>query len=70
MMIQVSVTGVAEAVKVAGGRRQLGEKVNVTHEAVRQWLVAGKVPAEKVLLVERETGVRRERLNPDIYPCD
>lgn len=66
MSTQAEVNGVALAIEKAGGRRQLGEKVGVTHEAVRQWLVRGKVPAGKVLDVERATGVRRELLNGDM----
>jgi len=54
------------AVKEAGGPTRLAEKVGVTRSAVSQWR---RVPAERVLDVERATGVSRHELRPDIYPA-
>lgn len=52
--------------KSAGGNtglaRQLGK---LTSQAVSQWK---HVPAQRVLDVERVTGVPRHQLRPDIYP--
>jgi len=47
----------------------LARLVGVTHTAANKW-IRGEVPfpAEHVLLVERETGVSRHDLRPDIYP--
>lgn len=43
--------------------------IGVTQQAVFKWLRDGKhLPAEHVLTVERETGVAKERLRPDLYP--
>jgi DNA-binding transcriptional regulator YdaS (Cro superfamily) len=39
----------------------------ITPQAISQWK---QVPAERVLQVERATGVSRHRLRPDIYPAD
>lgn len=47
-------TGLARA--LAGG---------ITPQAVSQWK---RVPAGRVIDVERVTGVRRHRLRPDLYP--
>jgi DNA-binding transcriptional regulator YdaS (Cro superfamily) len=38
---------------------------DITPQAVSQWK---RVPAERVLDVERATGVPRHELRPDIYP--
>lgn len=38
---------------------------DITPQAISQWK---KVPAERVLDVERVTGVPRNELRPDIYP--
>lgn len=38
----------------------------ITPQAISQWK---KVPAERVLDVERATGVSRHELRPDIYPA-
>ena len=43
---------------------RLARDLGITHGAVNQWK---KVPAERVLEVERITGIPRERLRPDIF---
>lgn len=52
------------AIRRAGGATRLGAALGITRQAVEQWVV---VPAERVLAVERETGVSRYALRPDIY---
>jgi len=39
----------------------------ITPQAISQWR---RVPAERVLDVERVTGVGRHELRPDIYPIE
>ena len=47
-----------------------GRKLGVSQAAVSQWL--RKVPAERVLAIERATDgkVTRHELRPDLYPID
>lgn len=52
-----------------GGVRKLAERLGVTPQAVYKWRKTG-IPAERVLDVERESGVSRHELRPDIYPQD
>lgn len=52
------------AVRRAGGSSRLAAMIGVSRQAVQQW---GRVPAEHVLLMERESGVSRHRLRPDIF---
>jgi DNA-binding transcriptional regulator YdaS (Cro superfamily) len=57
------------AVASAGGPLALARALSVegrkiTHNAIGNWLV---VPAERVLDVERLTGVSRFELRPDVY---
>lgn len=54
-----------KAVAAAGGVSRLAEALGVTRSAVSQW---PRVPAERVLEVERITGVPRTVLRPDLYP--
>lgn len=61
---------IQRAVDAAGGAKALGAHFDMTPEAVRLWVKAGRVPAKRVLDVERITGVSRHDLNPDIYPQD
>ena len=53
-----------EAIRAAGGVAALAKEISVTSQAVSQWR---RVPADRVLAVERATGVPRQRLRPDIY---
>jgi hypothetical protein len=53
-----------EAIKAAGGVRALGRMLGTSHTAIMRW---EKVPAARVVEVERFTGVPRERLRPDLY---
>jgi DNA-binding transcriptional regulator YdaS (Cro superfamily) len=53
-----------EAVKIAGGASTLGPALGITRSAVSMWK---NVPYDKVLDVERLTGVSRHRLRPDLY---
>jgi DNA-binding transcriptional regulator YdaS (Cro superfamily) len=43
----------------------LPEAQQLSPQAVHKW--AAQVPAERVLLVERVTGVSRHRLRPDVF---
>ena len=53
------------AIKLVGTSRALAEMVGVTPQALGQW---GRVPAGRVLKVEKITGVPRHELRPDLYP--
>jgi DNA-binding transcriptional regulator YdaS (Cro superfamily) len=45
----------------------LAKALGITHGAVNQWR---RVPAERVIDVERATGIPREKLRPDLYPSE
>ena len=56
------------ATALVGGLAGLARHLNVTPQAVGGWRLRGRVPAERVLQIEKLTGVRRHELRPDIYP--
>jgi len=56
--------GLEEAIRAAGGVGALARKIGIAQPSVSNW---GRVPAERVLLVEALTGVRRAVLRPDLY---
>jgi len=60
------------ACEVAGGQKPLADRIGTTQSQVWYWLTRSKkgVPAEFVLLIERETGVRRSELRPDLWPSE
>lgn len=53
------------AIERAGGITALARGLGITHNAIYSWQ---RVPAERVLDVERLSGVSRHDLRPDIYP--
>lgn len=58
-------TALASAKEKAGGPAGLASKLGITSQAISQWR---RVPVERVLDVERLTGISRTALRPDIYP--
>lgn len=56
------------AVHQVGGPSALAKKLGITPAAISRWLRRGKVPPLRVLAVEKETGVSRKALRPDLYP--
>jgi DNA-binding transcriptional regulator YdaS (Cro superfamily) len=58
-------TAIQTAVKKAGGMRALARAIGVSYQAIQSWTT--RIPAERVLDVERATGIPREKLRPDLY---
>jgi DNA-binding transcriptional regulator YdaS (Cro superfamily) len=60
------------ACKIAGGQKPLADRIGTTQGQVWYWLEKSKkgVAAEFVLTIERETGVSRSELRPDLYPLE
>lgn len=60
------------ACDVAGGQKSLADKIGTRQSRVWYWLERSKkgVPGEFVLPIERETGVPRGELRPDLYPSE
>ena len=61
-------TPIEKAVRLAGHQSALARAVNVSPQAVQQWVESGRVSHKKVIDVERATGVSRAELRPDLYP--
>ena len=55
-----------EAITVAGGVGALAGRIGVAASAPSMWKQRGRVPAEHCPAIERETGIRCERLRPDV----
>lgn len=65
-MLNISPT--LKAIRIAGGTAGLGRELGVSQAAVARWKSIDRIPVERVLQVERLTGVPRTELRPDIYP--
>lgn len=60
----------SEALKRMGLRQSdLAERCGVSEPTVSRWVRGGSIPAERVLTVEKITGVPRHVLRPDVYPA-
>lgn len=55
---------VARAAEKAGGVVALSRELGIKHTAMYSWK---RVPAERVIDVERVTGISRHELRPDIF---
>ena len=58
---------VQDAVKICGTQVKFAKLCGVTQPTVASWMYRG-LPAERVLVVEKATGVSRHDLRPDLYP--
>jgi DNA-binding transcriptional regulator YdaS (Cro superfamily) len=57
--------GLKLAIEKAGGYRALARKLGIRYQSIQCW---EQIPAERVIAIEKITGLRRETLRPDIYP--
>ena len=68
--LQVYIQGMLHPVDVAakavGGRSRLAEKLKLTRQAISKWR-SSRIPAERVIEVERASGISRQILRPDLY---
>lgn len=60
-------TPVEKAAEAAGNKSALARQLGVKVQSIQQWK---RIPAERVLDVERVTGIPRHKLRPDLYPQD
>lgn len=60
--MQIKGTGVARAIRNAGGQEKLAEALGLKQQTVGYWLKVGYVPIKHVVAVESITGVPRAEL--------
>ena len=68
-MTQTELEALQEAIRVAGTQKALASLLGINEAAISQWKHS-RVPGLRVIAIEKATGVRRERLRPDLYPDD
>lgn len=59
-----------KAIATLGGQVKLADAIQTSQQNVSNWLRTGKVAPDKVILIEKVTGVPRHELRPDIYPLE
>ena len=61
-----SIDYLQKAIRSAGGVSALAKALRLRQSTVSNWPARGRVPAEYCPSIERITGVRCERLRPDV----
>jgi DNA-binding transcriptional regulator YdaS (Cro superfamily) len=57
---------VQAAIDAAGGLRKLARMLEISSpSSITSW---GQIPAKRVLEIERQTGLSRHVMRPDLYP--
>lgn len=59
--------GLTEAIRAVGGISELARRIGISQPSVSNW---ERVPADRVLAVERATGIDRAVLRPDLFVAD
>ena len=56
-----------EWLEVWGNQIALARWLGVKHQAIRNWVLRGRVPRDRVPKVAKFTGIPRHQLNADAY---
>lgn len=59
---------VSDLIEELGGQTSLAAKLCLPPTTVASWKSRGSIPAERVIEIERATGMPRSKLRPDLYP--
>lgn len=57
----------AQIIAGAGGAAAVARKLGIKYQSVQDWIARGQVPAQRVIEIEKLTGVSRHRLRPDVF---
>ena len=60
----------ARAIESAGSQQALADLLGIKSPSIAEWKERGRIPANRVLDIERLTGVSRHELRPDLYPAE
>jgi DNA-binding transcriptional regulator YdaS (Cro superfamily) len=60
-------TPLQRAATAVGGVPKLAEALGISRPAIYQW---DEIPADRVIAIERITGISRHDLRPDLHPRD
>lgn len=61
-MYKLRITGIDEAIVLAKSQKRLAEMLGVSQQVISKWKKKGYVPVGRVLEIEAQLGVPRERL--------
>jgi len=65
---QGAIDALKKAVTKAGSQTALANALNISPQAVQQWLSGNRVvPVKRAKAIEKLTGIKRKQLRPDIF---
>jgi DNA-binding transcriptional regulator YdaS (Cro superfamily) len=56
-----------EFLEERGNQTKVASELRITPQAVQFWFASKKVPAERIVEVERISGIPRAEIRPDIF---
>ena len=65
----VTMTALEVAAEAVGGKAALAKLLGVSKSCITMWGVRGFIPSDRILDMERVTGVNKSLLRPDQYPA-
>lgn len=69
MVLTMSRDALMKAVQKLGSQRALAVEIGASQQNISCWL-RSKLPAERVICVEKATGVPRSELRPDLFKTE
>lgn len=61
-------TGIEKLINHFGSQVKVAQNLNITRQTVNGWVKGrNRIPAEKVVLIEKLTGIPRRELRPDLW---
>lgn len=64
----MSDTPIQRAVTAVGSQSALARLIGVTPQRVQQMVDTGRASHNRVIAIEKATGISRHELRPDLYP--
>jgi DNA-binding transcriptional regulator YdaS (Cro superfamily) len=66
-MEKIATAALREAIDKAGSQVKLASLLKIERASVQQWTRHGGCPIDRIVEVERATGVKRQRLAPELF---
>ena len=68
MFILAAMMTAKDVIQAGGGPTAVARALDVRQSVVSNWAIRNRIPAERVLEIERITGVPCWEIRPDIFP--
>lgn len=66
-MVVMDMTPLDRAIEAAGSQLALAKALGIRSPSISGWYDRKKIPVERVIAIEKATGVSRHELRPDVF---